>query len=132
MPTVVSRVIFVVSIDRAIATSEKAVAISNHAPAALGVLGMAYGAAGRKREANQVANELLQLEKQRYVSPMAFVYVYTGLGDKDRAFAWLEKAYQERSNHIAFFKVSPTVDPLRSDARFADLLRRIGLDSDQK
>ena len=119
-------------IDRAIATSEKAVAISNHAPAALGVLGMAYGAAGRKREANQVANELLQLQKQRYVSPMAFVYVYTGLGDKDRAFAWLEKAYEERSNHIAFFKVSPTVDPLRSDARFADLLRRIGLDSDQK
>jgi tetratricopeptide (TPR) repeat protein len=119
-------------IDRAIATSEKAVVISNHAPAALGVLGMAYGAGGLKREANQVANELLQLEKQRYVSPMAFVYVYIGLGDKDRAFAWLEKAYQERSNHIAFFKVSPTVDPLRSDARFADLLRRIGLDSDQK
>ncbi len=119
-------------IDQAIATSEKAVAISNHAPAALGVLGMAYGAGGLKREANQVANELLELQKQRYVSPMAFVYVYLGLGDKDRAFAWLEKAYQERSNHIAFFKVSPTVDPLRSDARFADLLRRIGLDSDQK
>jgi TolB-like protein/Tfp pilus assembly protein PilF len=119
-------------IDRAIATSEKAVVISNHAPAAVGVLGMAYGAGGLKREANQVANELLQLEKQRYVSPMAFVYVYIGLGDKDRAFAWLEKAYQERSNHIAFFKVSPTVDPLRSDARFADLLRRIGLDSDKK
>jgi adenylate cyclase len=93
---------------------------------------MAYGAGGRKREANQVANELLQLQKQRYVSPMAFVYVYTGLGDKDRAFAWLEKAYQERSNHIAFFKVSPTVDLLRSDARFADLLRRIGLESDEK
>jgi TolB-like protein/DNA-binding winged helix-turn-helix (wHTH) protein/Tfp pilus assembly protein PilF len=119
-------------IDRAIATAEKAVALSNHAPAALGVLGMAYGAGGRKREANQVANELWQLQKQRYVSPMAFVYVYIGLEDKDRAFAWLEKAYQERSNHIAFFKVSPTVDPLRSDARFANLLRRIGLDSDHK
>jgi TolB-like protein/DNA-binding winged helix-turn-helix (wHTH) protein/Tfp pilus assembly protein PilF len=119
-------------IDRAIATSEKAVAISNHAPAAVGVLGMAYGAGGRKREANQLANELLQLEKERYVSPMAFVYVYIGLGDKDRAFAWLEKAYQERSNHIAFFKVSPTVDSVRSDVRFGDLLRRIGLDSDQK
>ena len=119
-------------IDQAIATSEKAVAISNRAPAALGVLGMAYGAAGRKGEANQILNELLQLEKQRYVSPMAFVYVYTGLGNKDQSFAWLEKAHQERSNGIAFFKVSPTADPLRSDARFADLLRRIGLDSDQK
>jgi len=115
-------------IDQAIATSEKAVAISNRAPAALGVLGMAYGAAGRKGEANQILNELLQLEKQRYVSPMAFVYVYTGLGNKDQSFAWLEKAHQERSNGIAFFKVSPTVDPLRSDPRFVDLLKRIGLD----
>jgi tetratricopeptide (TPR) repeat protein len=114
--------------DQAIATSEKAVAISNRAPAALGVLGMAYGAAGRKGEANQIVNELLQLEKQRYVSPMAFVYVYLGLGNKDQSFAWLEKAREERSNGIAFFKVSPTVDPLRSDPRFADLLKRIGLD----
>jgi len=89
---------------------------------------MAYGAAGRKGEANQILNELLQLEKQRYVSPMAFVYVYTGLGNKDQSFAWLEKAHQERSNGIAFFKVSPTVDQLRSDPRFADLLKRIGLD----
>ena len=115
-------------IEQAIATSEKAVAISNRAPAALGVLGMAYGAAGRKGEANQILNELLQLEKQRYVSPIALVYVYLGLGNKDQTFAWLEKAHQERSNGIAFFKVSPTVDPLRSDPRFADLLKRIGLD----
>jgi len=115
-------------IDQAIATSEKAVAISNRAPAALGVLGMAYGAAGRKGEANQILNELLKLEKQRYVSPMALAYVYSGLGNKDQTFAWLEKAHQERSNGIAFFKVSPTVDLLRSDPRFADLLKRIGLD----
>ena len=118
--------------DQAIATSEKAVAVSNRAPAALGVLGEAYGAAGRKREANQILIELLLLQKQRYVSPMALTYVYIGLGDKDEAFAWLEKAYQERSNHIAFFKVSPTVDSLRSDPRFTDLLRRIGLDSAQR
>ncbi len=115
-------------IDHAIATAQKAVTISNRAPAALGVLGMAYGASGRKREANQIASELLQLQKQRYVSPMAFVYVYTGVGNNDQVFAWLEKAYQERSNGIAFFKVSPTADSLRSDPRFADLLKRIGLD----
>lgn len=118
-------------VDHAIATAEKAVAVSNRAPAALAVLGMAYGAAGRKRETNQIVNELLQLQKQRYVSPMALAYLYIGLGNKDEAFAWLEKAYQERSNGIAFFKVSPIEDSLRSDARFADLLRRIGLDSDQ-
>ena len=119
-------------LDEAIATGEKAVTVSGRAPAALGVLGLAYGAARRKREANQILNELLQLQKQRYVTPMALTYVYIGLGDKDHAFAWLEKAYQERSNHIAFFKVSPTVDPLRSDARFADLLHRIGLNSETR
>ena len=115
--------------DHAIATAEKAVAISNRAPAALGVLGMAYGAGGHKRDANQIASELLQLQKQRYVSPMAFAYVYTGLGNNDQAFAWLEKAYQERSNGIAFFKVSPTEDSLRSDARFNELLRKVGLEA---
>ena len=115
-------------IDQAIATSEKAVAVSGRAPAALGVMGLAYGVAGRKHEANQVLNELLQLQKKRYVTPMALCYVYIGLGNNDQAFAFLEKAYQERSNHIAFFKVNPTVDPLRSDPRFVELLRRTGLD----
>ena len=114
--------------DEAIATSEKAVAVSGRAPAALGILGFAYGVAGRKRDANKIVNELLQLQKQRYVTPMAFVYVYIGLGNKDQTFVWLEKAYGERSNHIAFFKVSPVVDPLRSDPRFVELLRRTGLD----
>ena len=115
-------------IDQAIPASEKAVAASGRAPAALGVMGLAYGVAGRKHEANQILNELLQLQKQRYVTPMALCYVYIGLGNNDQAFAWLEKAYQERSNHIAFFKVNPTVDPLRSDPRFVELLRRVGLD----
>jgi TolB-like protein/DNA-binding winged helix-turn-helix (wHTH) protein/Flp pilus assembly protein TadD len=117
-------------IDQAITTSEKTVAVSGRAPAALGVLGFAYGTAGRKREANKVLNELFQLRKRRYVTPMSFTYVYVGLGDKDQAFAWLEKSYQEGSNPIAFFKVSPTIDSLRSDPRFSDLLRRIGLDSE--
>ena len=113
--------------NEAIAAAEKAVALSERTPGALGILGLAYGVAGRQAEANKVLNELLKLNETRYVTPAAMVNVYIGLGDKDKAFEWLEKAYQERSNYIAYLKVFPIVDPLRSDPRFADLLRRVGL-----
>src|SRR5262245_29423349 len=111
----------------AMATSERAVVLSSRAPGALGALGMCYGLAGRRVEANKTLDELLELNRRRYVTPVAVSWVYTGLGDKDRAFAWLEKAYQERSNFMAYLKVIPTADPLRSDPRFDDLLRRMGL-----
>jgi hypothetical protein len=55
------------------------------------------------------------------------VNVYIGLEDKEQAFVWLEKAYQERSNYLAYLKVFPILDPLRSDPRYADLIRRVGL-----
>jgi tetratricopeptide (TPR) repeat protein len=113
--------------DEAIAAFEKAVVLSSRAPGALGAMGMCYGLAGRKAEAKKVLDELLELNRRRYVTPMALVQVYIGLGDKDRAFAWLEKAYQERSYSMAYLKVDPLVDPLRTDPRFDDLLRRIGL-----
>ena len=113
--------------DEAIAASQKAVELSGRTPGALGILGLAYGLANRKAEANKVLNELLELNKARYVTPAAFVNVYIGLGDKDKAFEWLETAYMERSNYVAYLKVFPIVDPLRSDPRYADLLRRIGL-----
>ena len=88
---------------------------------------MAYGLAGRKAEASKILNELLELNETRYVTPAALVNVYIGLGDKEQAFVWLEKAYQERSNYVAYLKVFPILDPLRSDPRFADLVRRVGL-----
>jgi tetratricopeptide (TPR) repeat protein len=114
-------------LDEAIATSEKAVSLSGRAPSALGMLGLVYGLAKRRGEATKVLNELLELNESRYVTPAALAYVYVGLGDKDQAFVWLEKAYQERSNYIAWLKVNPIVDSLRSDPRFNDLLRRVGL-----
>ena len=113
-------------IAEAIAASEKAAAISR-APGALGFLGKHYALAGRKEEANKILNELRELNKRRYVSPPAFANVYIGLGDKDQAFYWLEKAFQERSNFMAFLKVFPGGDSLRDDPRFDDLLRRMGL-----
>jgi TolB-like protein/DNA-binding winged helix-turn-helix (wHTH) protein/Tfp pilus assembly protein PilF len=113
--------------DEAIAASQKAVDLSGRTPGALGILGLAYGLADRKAEANKILDELLKLNKTRYVTPAAFVNVYIGLGDKDKAFEWLERAFQERSNYVAYLKVFPIADPLRSDPRFADLLRRVGL-----
>ena len=110
----------------AIAASEKAAALSR-TPGALGFLGMCYGLAGRKAEANKILNELLELNRSRYVTPPALANVYIGLGDKDQAFFWLEKAYQDRSNYMAYLKVFPADDPLRSDRRLDDLLRRMGL-----
>lgn len=109
----------------AIATSERAVALSR-TPGALGFLGMCYGLAGRTAEANKILNELLELSRHRYVTPPSLANVYIGLGDKDHAFFWLEKAYQERSYYMVFLKVFPGDDPLRSDPRLDDLLRRMG------
>ena len=91
------------------------------------MLGLAYALAGRKDEANKILNELLELNKQRYVTPAAFANLYIGLGNKDEAFVWLEKAFQERSNYLAYLKVFPILDPLRSDPRFAGLVQRVGL-----
>ncbi len=113
--------------DEAVAAAEKAVAVSQRTPGALGILGLAYGLAGRRAEATKVLNELLELNKTRYVTPAAFVNVYVGLGDKEQAFVWLEKAYQERSNFVAYLKVFPLLDPIRSEPRFADLVKRVGL-----
>ena len=113
--------------DEAVAAAEKAVALSERTPGALGMLGLAYGLAGRKGEATKILNELLALNKTRYVTPAALCNVYLGLGDKEQTFVWLEKAYEERSNYIAYLKVFPLLDPLRSDPRFAELVRRVGL-----
>ena len=113
--------------DQAIAAAEKAVELSDRAPGALGILGLVYGLAGRKDDANKVLNELLELNQSRYITPAALVNIYIGLGQRDQAFIWLERAFQERSNYLAYLKVFPIMDPLRSDPRFADLVQRVGL-----
>ena len=113
--------------DAAIETLKKAVEVGNGSPSALGTLGQAYGLAGRKREAQEILAELNRQSHERYVPPHAFVHVYIGLGDKDKAFEWLEKSYQERSNSMVWMGTTAMFDPLRSDPRFDSLLRRVGL-----
>ena len=110
----------------AIAALEKARSLDNN-PSILGYLGYVYAAAGKKAEAQKVLEELKELSKQRYVSPDSIAYIYAGLNDKDQAFEWLERAYQERSPFMTLLKSETVWDNLRPDPRFKDLLKRMNL-----
>jgi tetratricopeptide (TPR) repeat protein len=112
----------------AIPPLERAVSISHGSPGAIGVLARAYGHAGRRAEALRLINELKRRGQKGYVPTAPFVQAYVGLGDYDEAFAWFERACRERSNIMQWIKVEPFPDPVRNDPRFADLLRRVGLD----
>jgi adenylate cyclase len=92
----------------------------------LGLLGYGYAVTGRRADALRILQSFDEMEKHRYVSRAARVYVYAGLGDKDKAFEWLEKAYQERSDALAWFRQEPESQSLRSDPRFVVLMRKIG------
>jgi TolB-like protein/Flp pilus assembly protein TadD len=90
-------------------------------------LGYAYALAGKREEAEQMLSDLEETAKEKYVSAYYFAIIYLGLGEHDLAFQWLERAFDERSGFLAFIKVEPMFDPLREDARFSDLLRRMGI-----
>ena len=96
----------------------------------LGALGHAYASAGQKSDAQGVLQTLLARAKQSYASPFDIALVYTALGDKDTAFAWLNRAVADRSTWLVYSKWEPRLDPLRSDPRFQDLLRRLNLPVD--
>jgi TolB-like protein/Tfp pilus assembly protein PilF len=90
-------------------------------------LGYAYALAGRRDEAQQVLDTLNERAKKDYVPPYLIAVVHGGLGDKEQAFARLDDAYDERFGHLSYLKVNPTLDSLRSDPRFRDLMRRVKL-----
>ncbi len=113
--------------QQAIATFQKGMTQAERHPDLIAALGHAYALAGERDKALKSLAELREISKQRYVSPYHFAVVYAGLGDKDKAFAWLDKAFQDRSFFLIWLKVEPLFDSLHDDARFADLLRRIGL-----
>lgn len=110
----------------AIAEFRQGVAYSNQHPTALAALAHAYAVSGDKSEAQKVLGELTRLSEHRYVPPYDVAVVYTGLGEKEQAFRWLETAV-EQHDFITRLKIEPRFDPLRSDPRFTDLMRRVGL-----
>jgi serine/threonine protein kinase/Flp pilus assembly protein TadD len=114
--------------EEAITVFQKAKDLSAGHPAILGSLGYAYALSGRKREAQRMLNELEKKSKQQYISSIYFSTIYIGLGEKDRAFEWLEKAYNERSVWLIYIHRSPIYDSIRSDPRYTDLLKKMDLE----
>lgn len=111
----------------AVAAIQTAINVSGRNPTAVAWLGYTYAVLGKKREAQRILRELDELSQRRYVSAAHRAIIYAGLGEKDLAFKWLEKAYDEHSSFLVFLKEEPTFDNLRSDPRFTDLLERVGL-----
>jgi len=105
---------------------QKAIILAEQNPEVIAVLGYAYAAAGDRQQAEKVIAELTELSKRRYVPSYSVAEIYAELGRKDEAFAWLEKAYRERAPGFVDLQVEPTLDSLRSDPRYIDLLRRVG------
>jgi serine/threonine protein kinase/tetratricopeptide (TPR) repeat protein len=112
---------------KAIAESQRAATDSGNDPLRSAGLGRAYALAGRIAKARKVLRDLQAASKRHYVPPYFPATVYAALGEKDEAFSWLEKAYGERDPYLTWLKVDDSVDPLRSDTRFRELLSRIGL-----
>ena len=112
--------------DEAISELQKAISLSPDVAHPKGLLGYTYAKVGRKDDARQVLQELEELSKRRYVSPVARVFIYGGLED-DRLFEVLEDAYQQRCSSLVWGKVFPQWDALRAHPRFRDLLHRMKL-----
>jgi pentatricopeptide repeat protein len=115
--------------DEGVTVLERVVADTKGSPAATGILIRAYARSGRRGDALRLLDELKRRKAAGYVPAAAFVNAYLGLDDKDEAFAWLERAYEEQSNILQFLKVHPYFDPLRGDPRFIDLVRRVWSDT---
>jgi TolB-like protein/Tfp pilus assembly protein PilF len=96
-------------------------------PPAVGALGYAYGAAGRIEEAREILQQLERRARVTYMSPYGPAIVYAGLGERDAAFEWLEKAYEARSFYMILVPVNPMFNRIKDDPRFEALLRKMSL-----
>ncbi len=114
--------------QKAIAEFEKYSTLTNERSVGLAYVGNAYGRLGKRDEAGRILDELIAISQHEYVSAYAIAMVYIGLGDKDHAFEWLNKACEERSDFLVHLKVDPDFDSLRSDPRFAELMKKVGVE----
>jgi tetratricopeptide (TPR) repeat protein len=114
--------------EKAIALYEKAQA-TTHLPSA--GLAITYAKTGRREDARRPLDQLIEKSREQYIKADSIAAVYAALGEEDEAFRWLERAFDEHSAPLYGFGSDPAFRPLRSNPRFADLLRRLGLDPAQ-
>jgi tetratricopeptide (TPR) repeat protein len=113
--------------EQAIGEFKQAFEYSNGESFFLAPLAHAYALSGQRSEAEKILQTLSDRAKKSYVSPFDLALIYTALGDKERAFALLDRALAEHSTFLVYSKWEPRLDPLRSDPRFTRILKQIGL-----
>jgi len=113
--------------EQAVTEGEKGVKLSGGSPLMRAALAHTLGAAGRTSEAVQMLNDLTELTRQKYVAPYFFAGIHLGLGENERAIECLERSYEEHCHWLIYLHMDPSMDGLRQDPRFQDLLRRVGL-----
>jgi tetratricopeptide (TPR) repeat protein len=107
---------------------EIAARLSGGSPLYLSQVAVAHALAGRRAEAFQIIAQLRSMSRDRYVSPYGVAQVYAALHDKEQTLKWLQNAYDDRAVWMSYLAVDPLFDRFRSDRRFQDLLRGVGLD----
>lgn len=112
--------------DEAILELKTAVSLADQSTETLAALAMAYAAAGKKKPAQQILAKLQQLAGKRYVLPYNVAKIHAAGADRDKAFEWLERAYEGGNPDLIELNSEPIFDGLRGDPRFSDLMRRIG------
>jgi serine/threonine protein kinase/Tfp pilus assembly protein PilF len=113
--------------DLAITTGEKGVKFSGGSSLMSAALAHTYGKCGKTKEARQLLCDLTELAKYKYVTPHFLAGIHIGLGENDKAIEYLEKSYREHSHWLVYLHIDPSMDDLRNDPRFQDLLRRVEL-----
>ena len=114
-------------VDEAIGEFNQVIKLSPGKPLGLAALARAYALSGKRAEAEKLLAELQEISKQHYVSPTSVALIHAGLGHVDQTFVWLEKAEKGHDATLVRINVDPRFDRLRFDARFNDLVRRLGL-----
>jgi serine/threonine protein kinase/tetratricopeptide (TPR) repeat protein len=114
--------------SEAVAEVQKGMELLKEAPLMMPAAASVYASSGKRDKARKLLDELIKLSKKRYVSPVWIALIFKSFGQNDRAFEWLEKAYEERDHWMIYFKVTPFIDSLRPDDRYAILLKKMGLE----